>query len=76
MELLFITKSDFDRLLKENLMKNWNVLQEALVTFNYFKAWDETTIRECCILSKIKDFSPNEVRVLQKNYLIPNFFIY
>ncbi|KAF7991688.1 hypothetical protein HCN44_010489 [Aphidius gifuensis] len=60
-ELLFITKHDFDQLLRENLLKNWNVLQEALVTFNYFNEWDEATIRECCILSKIKNFTPNEV---------------
>lgn len=64
MELLFITKYDFDRLLRENLLKNWNILQEALVTFNYFNEWDEATIRECCILSKIKNFTPNEVVII------------
>ncbi|XP_063986613.1 uncharacterized protein LOC135167391 [Diachasmimorpha longicaudata] len=60
-DLLYITKSDFDKVLKKTLLKNWNVLQDALVTFNYFKSWDEFTVRECCILSKIKDFKVNEI---------------
>ncbi|XP_011301105.1 uncharacterized protein [Fopius arisanus] len=60
-DLFYITKSDFDKLLKKTLLKNWNVLQDALVTFNYFKTWDEVTVRECCILSKIKEFGPNEI---------------
>ncbi|XP_057340986.1 uncharacterized protein LOC130678026 [Microplitis mediator] len=56
-----LDKSDFDQLLKNFLLQNWNVLQDALVNFNYFKSWDDTTIRECCVLSKIKDFEPNEI---------------
>lgn len=62
MDLLYLESSDFNRLLKSILLENWNILQGALKTFNYFKTWDETIVRECCILSKIKDFEPNEVR--------------
>lgn len=65
-DLLSINKFHFDRLLKFNLLENWNILQDALVTFNYFDTWDETTVRECCIISKIKDYQPNEV---MNNYL-------
>ncbi|KAK0098159.1 hypothetical protein PV326_010736 [Microctonus aethiopoides] len=60
-DLLSINKFHFDRLLKFNLLENWNILQDALVTFNYFDTWDETTVRECCIISKIKDYQPNEI---------------
>lgn len=60
-DLLRVTRDDFDNVLRDALMKEWDVLRDALVHFDYFKAWDEETVRECCILSKLKDFAPNEV---------------
>ncbi|CAL1684261.1 unnamed protein product [Lasius platythorax] len=60
-DLLLITRNDFDNILRDVLTQKWDVLRDALVHFNYFKAWDEETVRECCILSKLKDFKPNEV---------------
>ncbi|KAL6448422.1 hypothetical protein ACFW04_000385 [Cataglyphis niger] len=60
-DLLLIRQDDFDSILRDVLTKKWDVLRDALVHFNYFKAWDEETVRECCILSKLKDFKPNEV---------------
>ncbi|EZA54365.1 hypothetical protein DMN91_002348 [Ooceraea biroi] len=60
-DLLLITEDDFDSILRYTLLKKWDVLRDALVHFNYFKLWDEETVRECCILSKLKDFKPNEV---------------
>lgn len=42
-------------------MEEWDILQDALINFNYFKGWDENTMRECCILSKVKNYKPNEV---------------
>ncbi|KAL2716304.1 cGMP-dependent protein kinase-like isoform X2 [Vespula squamosa] len=42
-------------------MNEWNILQDALINFNYFESWDEETIRECCILSTLKHFQANEV---------------
>ncbi|XP_071570054.1 uncharacterized protein [Temnothorax nylanderi] len=59
-DLLLITRDDFDSILRDSLTKKWDVLRDALVHFNYFKLWDEETVRECCILSKLKDFKPNE----------------
>lgn len=64
-DLLLITQNDFDNILRVSLKKNWDILSDALVHFNYFKLWDEDTVRECCILSKLKDFEPNEVNNLQ-----------
>lgn len=66
-DLILISLDDFNAILKDNLMNEWNVLQDALINFNYFKSWDEETIRECCILSKLKHFQANEV--LYKNYI-------
>ncbi|XP_043491458.1 cAMP-dependent protein kinase regulatory subunit-like [Polistes fuscatus] len=60
-DLLLINLDDFNEILKDYLMDQWNILQDALVCFNYFETWDEETIRECCILSKLKDFQANEV---------------
>ncbi|XP_018307245.1 uncharacterized protein [Mycetomoellerius zeteki] len=60
-DLLLITRDDFDNILRSSLTKKWDVLRDALVHFNYFKLWDEETVRECCILSKLKDFKPNEI---------------
>ncbi|XP_012063936.1 PREDICTED: uncharacterized protein LOC105627259 [Atta cephalotes] len=60
-DLLLITQDDFNKILRSNLTKKWDVLRDALVHFNYFKLWDEETIRECCILSKLKDFKSNEI---------------
>ncbi|XP_046814974.1 uncharacterized protein LOC124422499 isoform X1 [Vespa crabro] len=60
-DLILINLDDFNEILKDNLMNEWNVLQDALINFNYFKSWDEETIRECCILSKLKHFQANEV---------------
>ncbi|XP_018340715.1 PREDICTED: uncharacterized protein LOC108747623 [Trachymyrmex septentrionalis] len=60
-DLLLITQDDFDNILRSSLKEKWDVLRDALVHFNYFKLWDDETIRECCILSKRKDFKPNEI---------------
>ncbi|XP_076668702.1 uncharacterized protein LOC143369112 isoform X2 [Andrena cerasifolii] len=60
-DLFLIPDDDFDKILRYTLMEEWDVLQDALVHFNYFKCWDEETIRECCILSRMKDFQPDEV---------------
>lgn len=61
--MLLIGRDDFDRILRNSLTKEWDVLRDALVHFNYFKLWDEETVRECCILSKLEDYKPNEVNL-------------
>ncbi|CAK9796531.1 Cyclic nucleotide-binding domain-containing protein 2 [Anthophora plagiata] len=60
-DLILISRQDFHDILRPTLKKEWDVLQDALVHFNYFKSWDEDTIRECCILSRLKDYQPDEV---------------
>ncbi|KAL0113758.1 hypothetical protein PUN28_012702 [Cardiocondyla obscurior] len=60
-DLLVIARDDFDNVLRSSLTEKWDVLRDALVHFDYFKLWNEETIRECCILSKLKDFKANEI---------------
>lgn len=60
-DLIRIPRLEFDDVLRSSLKKEWDILQDALIHFNYFKCWDEEAIRECCILSKLKDFQPDEV---------------
>ncbi|XP_029053416.1 uncharacterized protein LOC114880996 isoform X1 [Osmia bicornis bicornis] len=60
-DLIFISSQDFEDILRPTLMKEWNALQEALIYFNYFKCWDEKMMRECCILSRLKEFQADEV---------------
>ncbi|XP_026672913.1 uncharacterized protein LOC113464833, partial [Ceratina calcarata] len=60
-DLLLINSRDFDDILRRHLKREWNVLQDALVNFNYFKSWSVELIRECCILSRIKEYQPDEV---------------
>ncbi|XP_076749689.1 uncharacterized protein LOC143422711 isoform X2 [Xylocopa sonorina] len=60
-DLILIPRLEFDDILRSTLTKEWDMLQDALVHFNYFKSWDTETIRECCILSRLKDYQPDEV---------------
>lgn len=60
-DLFYVTQDDFDSTLRYVLLKKWNALRDALVHFDYFKWWNDETARECCILSKLKDFKAGEV---------------
>ncbi|XP_020278241.1 uncharacterized protein LOC109851980 isoform X2 [Pseudomyrmex gracilis] len=60
-DLLLIDQDDFNSILRSTLTKEWDVLRDALVHFDYFRTWDAETVRECCILSKLKEFKPNEI---------------
>ncbi|XP_019700446.1 uncharacterized protein LOC105190731 isoform X2 [Harpegnathos saltator] len=60
-DLILIPQDDFDSTLRYVLLKKWHALRDALVHFNYFKWWSDETARECCILSKLKDFKADEV---------------
>ncbi|XP_076660967.1 uncharacterized protein LOC143364561 [Halictus rubicundus] len=60
-DLFLIPQKCFNMVLRPYLSSEWDILQDALVHFNYFKTWDRDTVRECCILSRMKDFRPDEV---------------
>lgn len=60
-ELLCLKKDDFDVVLKSTVQKQWNEVHEAMRLFTYFDEWDDIAIRECCILSKMKSYVPDQV---------------
>ncbi|XP_058788737.1 cGMP-dependent protein kinase-like [Phymastichus coffea] len=60
-DLLIIQKRAFNAHVRSVLLEEWAVLKDALVNFNYFKGWTDDTMLECCILSKIVTFKPNEI---------------
>ncbi|XP_078038553.1 uncharacterized protein LOC144470856 [Augochlora pura] len=60
-DLFLIPEASFNMILRRHLTSEWDILQDALVHFNYFETWDKVTVRECCILSRMKDFRPDEV---------------
>ncbi|XP_076277246.1 uncharacterized protein LOC143207530 isoform X2 [Lasioglossum baleicum] len=60
-DLFLIPQKCFNKILRPYLSKEWDILQDALIHFNYFKTWSKDTVRECCILSRMKNFHPDEV---------------
>lgn len=60
-DLILVRQDDFDNTLRYVLLKKWHALRDALVHFDYFKWWSDETARQCCILSKLKDFKASEV---------------
>uniref|UniRef100_A0A182QK65 Cyclic nucleotide-binding domain-containing protein n=1 Tax=Anopheles farauti TaxID=69004 RepID=A0A182QK65_9DIPT len=59
-ELLCLHRADFDRILKRTLLERWRQLQLALARFDYFKYWTNDQVRECCLLSRIVAFEPQQ----------------
>lgn len=60
-EFLVLKKDDFNNVLKATIKARWDEIREAMFKFSYFDQWDDFTVRECCILSKIKSYEPNQV---------------
>ncbi|XP_037911720.1 uncharacterized protein LOC119651940 isoform X2 [Hermetia illucens] len=60
-ELLCIFSSDFDKILRETLKSQWDQIVTAVSRFDVFKDWTKAQIRECCILSKIKEYDPHQM---------------
>lgn len=60
-ELLVLKKEDFGRVLQASIQKQWDEVQEALTQFPYFNAWPELARRECCLVSEIMNYTPQQV---------------
>lgn len=61
-ELLKLRKDDFDEILKASVMAEWDEIRSCMGLFTgYFQSWDQMTIRECCILSKVKHYKIDDV---------------
>lgn len=59
-ELLCLKKRDFEIVLKDTVMEEWDKVIAAMKRFRYFDKWDEVAQRECCIRSKIKKYIPDQ----------------
>ncbi|XP_053669706.1 uncharacterized protein LOC128720086 [Anopheles nili] len=59
-ELLCLARADFERILQRTLLDHWRQVQRALERFDYFKYWTNDQVRECCILSHIVAFEPQQ----------------
>uniref|UniRef100_A0A182IQE8 Cyclic nucleotide-binding domain-containing protein n=1 Tax=Anopheles atroparvus TaxID=41427 RepID=A0A182IQE8_ANOAO len=59
-ELLCVARTDFDRILRRTLLDRWAQIQRALERFDYFKHWSSDQVRECCILSGIVEYEPQQ----------------
>nr|CAD7406460.1 unnamed protein product [Timema cristinae] len=72
-ELLCLMKEDFANVLQASLQHHWDDCKRAMQQFPYFNGWDEVAVRECCILSKLKSYGPDQMMlgdgVGQPNYV-------
>lgn len=59
-EFLKIDREYLD-IIWDTVWMNWEQLLHTLNKFSYFRSLDEISSRECCVLSKIKSFEPDEI---------------
>lgn len=57
-ELLCVYKSDFNDILYDTLKLQWDQVLQSLDRFEYFRQWTQTQLQECCMLAKIRQYSP------------------
>lgn len=65
-------KNDFDVVLKASVQKQWEKIMSAMSHFTYFDEWDEVATRECCILARLRQYSPEET-ILGDGLGLPNY---
>ncbi|KAK9885688.1 hypothetical protein WA026_012453 [Henosepilachna vigintioctopunctata] len=60
-EMLVLYKEDFDAVLKSTVMAEWDEIKHCMSLFSYFDTWDEIAVRDCCILSKVKNYGIDDI---------------
>lgn len=55
-EMIVLHKHDFNVVLKSSLQAVWDQILSAMARFTYFDGWDDVSMRECCIYSKMKTY--------------------
>lgn len=55
-EFLKMWKEDFDKIMKETIQKKWHQIQAGMNLMQYFDLWTPMQVRECCIISRLKDY--------------------
>lgn len=56
-----LKRNDFDNILKRTVQNEWARILTSLTRFNYFDDFNAIDKRECCILSKIKEFEKDNI---------------
>lgn len=59
-ELLCVYWEDFDKLLYEKLATKHEQIKTAMRRFEYFKNFSEAKRTECCVLSRIAQYKPQD----------------
>ncbi|XP_075223872.1 cAMP-dependent protein kinase regulatory subunit-like [Lycorma delicatula] len=61
-ELLYITKENFDEILKDSLEKEWSKVRNALHELPYFFGdWPDIELRRCSIISTLIHFKEGDL---------------
>lgn len=53
---MYISRRDFDRVLKATFQAQWDTILKSLSFFRYFDDFDEASKKECCTVSKILEY--------------------
>lgn len=60
-EMLKMWKEDFNAILKATIQNKWDEIQAGLKLFKCFNLWTSMQIRECCIISKLRNYVPGNI---------------
>lgn len=74
-ELLVLYKEDFDQILKSTLEAKHENIKKALQRFEYFNNYTVEKIRECCVISKIEQYNPQDIIHSQNDISNFSYFV-
>lgn len=60
-EFLYVKRDDFDRVLRDTVLKEWNEIKKSIKLFEYFDTWDDRYIQQSCMVSKMRYYDENAV---------------
>ncbi|XP_070509908.1 uncharacterized protein [Chironomus tepperi] len=74
-ELLLLYKEDFDKILRPTLEAKHENITKALGRFEYFNNYTTEKIRECCVISKIAQYDPQDIIFSQNDISNFSYFV-
>lgn len=72
-EFLKMSKDDFNNVMKATIRKKWDEVEDGMKKINYFDTWNSIQVRECCIISRMKEFEPGNIILSNDNYDCGNY---
>ncbi|XP_045479502.1 uncharacterized protein LOC123684327 [Harmonia axyridis] len=64
-EFLLVKRDDFDRVLRDTVLKEWNEIKKSINKFEYFKMWDDRYIQQSCMVSKMRYYEEHALILSQ-----------